>query len=65
MQKKKKTARCRRVLVVTELFNIAVNHFDAKKLPRCRRVLVVTELGVSGTQCMGKQRSVGRKCPYS
>ena len=26
----KKTARCRRVLVATELFNIAANDFDAK-----------------------------------
>ena len=46
----KKTARCRRVLIVTELFNIAVNEFDAKKSTRCRRVLVVTELVVSETQ---------------
>ena len=48
----KKTARCRRVLIVTELFNIAVNDFDANKSTRCRRVLVATELVVSGTQCM-------------
>ena len=34
----KKTARCRRVLVATKLFNIAVNYFDAKKV-------------VGGTQC--------------
>ena len=46
-----KTVRCRRVLVITELFNIAVNYFDAKKFTHCRRVLVVTELVVSGTQC--------------
>ena len=39
------------VLLVTELFNIAVNDFDAKKPARCGRVLVVTEL-VSGTQCI-------------
>ena len=52
----KKTARCRRVLVVTELFNIAVNDFDAKKFAPCRRVLVVTELVVSGTQCTLKFR---------
>ena len=47
----KKMARCRRVLVVTEDFNIAVNDFDAKKSTRCSRVLVVTELVVSGTHC--------------
>ena len=47
----KKTARCRRVLVVTELFYIAVNDFGARKSTRCRRVLVATELVVSGTQC--------------
>ena len=46
----KKTARCRRVLVVTELFNIAVNHIDAKKYIRCGQVLVVIELVASGTQ---------------
>ena len=47
----KKTARCKRVLVVSKLLNIAVNDFDAKKSTRCRWVLVVTELVVSGTQC--------------
>ena len=46
-----KTARCRGVLIVTEVFNIAVNDFDSKKSTRCRQVLVVTELVVSGTQC--------------
>ena len=39
-----KTARCMRMLAVTELFNIAVHDFDAKKSTRFRRVLVVTEL---------------------
>ena len=38
------------MLIVTELFNIAVNGFDAKK-SRYKRVLVVTELVVSGTKC--------------
>ena len=47
----KKTACCRRVLIVTKLFNIAVNDFDANKSTRCRWVLVVTEFVVSGTQC--------------
>ena len=36
--------------IVTELFNIPVNDFDAKK-SHCRWVLVVTKLDVSGTQC--------------
>ena len=47
----KKTARCRGVLIVTELLNIAVNYFDGKKSTLRSRVLVVTELVVSGTQC--------------
>ena len=39
------------VLVVTELFNIAVNDLDAKKATRCSsQVLIVTKLIVSGTQ---------------
>ena len=38
------------VIIVTELFNVAVNYFDAKKSASCSRVLVVTELVVSGTQ---------------
>ena len=46
----KKTVRCRRVLIVTEVFNIAVNDFDAKK-PTGRQVPVVTLLILSGTQC--------------
>ena len=46
-----KTAPCRKVLVVTELFNIVVNDFHSNKSTRCRRVLVVTELIVSGTHC--------------
>ena len=36
------------MLVVTELFNIAVNYFGAKKSAHCRRVLIVTELTVNG-----------------
>ena len=47
----KETARYKWVLAVTELFNIAVNDFDAKKSAHCSQVLVVTELVVSGTQC--------------
>ena len=39
------------VLVVTKLFNITVNYFDAKKSAGYNRVLVVTEL-VCGTQCI-------------
>ena len=33
----KKTAHCRMSLVVTELFSIAVNYFDAKESARCKR----------------------------
>ena len=43
----KEPARCKWVLVVTELLNMAVNHFDVKKC--ARTVLVVTELVVSGS----------------
>ena len=42
------------MLVVTELFNIAVNEMvsaHAKLFALCIRVLVITELIVSGTQC--------------
>ena len=39
-----------RVLVVTELFNITINDFDAKKSVRCNQVLIVTV--VSGIQCI-------------
>ena len=39
------------MLIVTELFNIAVNDFDAKKFADCGQVLFVTELLISGTQC--------------
>ena len=38
------------MLVVTELFNMAVNDFDAKQSARYSRVLAVTELVLSGTQ---------------
>ena len=41
----------KKLLVVTELFNIAVNGYGAKKSTRYSRVLVVTELVISGTQC--------------
>ena len=47
----KETARYSRVLVVTKLFNMAVNDFDAKNSARYSQVLVVTELVLSGTQC--------------
>ena len=40
----KETARYKWVLIVTELFNIAVNYFDAKKSARDSRVLVITKL---------------------
>ena len=53
LQRKKKdakeTARYKWMLVVTELFNIAVNQFDAKK--SSRTVFVVTKLVVSEIQC--------------
>ena len=39
------------MLVVTELFDFAVNDFDAMNSARCSRTLVVTELVVSGKQC--------------
>ena len=47
----KETARYKWVLVIDELFNMAVNDFDGKKSAPYSRVLVVTELVVSGTQC--------------
>ena len=47
----KKTAGCRRLLVVTELFNIAVNDFDTKKFTHWKWVLVVTELVINRAQC--------------
>ena len=37
----KKTARCRRVLIVTKLFNIAISDLDEKESARCRRVRVI------------------------
>ena len=48
----KETARYKWVLVVTKLFNMAVNDFDTKQPARYSRVLVVTELVLSGTQCI-------------
>ena len=39
------------MLVVSELFNIAVSYYDAVKYVRYNRVLVVTEPFVSETQC--------------
>ena len=49
MQKK---LRSKRMLIVTKLFNMALNNFDAKKTARYIRVIVETELVVSGTQCI-------------
>ena len=37
--------------IVTELFNIAANDFDAKKFACYSWMLIVTKLVVSGTQC--------------
>ena len=42
------------MLVVTKLFNIAVNDIRAKSVG-CGRVLVVTELIMTGTQCNSRQ----------
>ena len=41
----------RKLPVVTELIDIAINDFVAKKFAHRIRLLVVTELLVSGTQC--------------
>ena len=46
----KESAGSKRVLVVTELFNIPVNDFDMKKAAPYSRVVAVTELAASGTQ---------------
>ena len=40
------------MLIVIELFYIAVIDFDAKTFDRYNRVLVITELIVSRTQCV-------------
>ena len=37
--------------VLVELFNFAINGFDAKKLVCCSKVLAVTELVQSNSQC--------------
>ena len=47
----RKSVPCKWELVITELFNIYVNDFDAKKCVRCNRVFVVTEIVVSGMHC--------------
>ena len=48
----RKTARFKRVLVLTERFNIPANDFDAKKKFAHRdRVFFPTELVASETQC--------------
>ena len=40
------------MLIVTELFKIAVNSFDAKKFAGYSCMVVVTKLIVGDTQCM-------------
>ena len=53
------------MFIVTELFNIEVNYFNAKKSARCSRVLVVSELVVSGTQCISKSNAAVRRSFYT
>ena len=48
----KETARYKWVLIVEELFNMAVNDSDAEKSAPFSRMLVVTEVVVSETQCI-------------
>ena len=48
----KETARYRWVLIVTELFNMAVNDSGAEKSAPFSRMLVVTKVVVSETQCI-------------
>ena len=40
----------KKLLVVTELFTIAINYFDAKISAHSSKVLLLTELVVSGTR---------------
>ena len=47
----KEIASYKRVIVVTELFTIAVNDFNEKKSARYGQMLVVTEIVVSRTHC--------------
>ena len=47
----KETGHYKWVFVVTKLFNIKVNDFDAKKSARHSQVVVVTEFVTSETQC--------------
>ena len=47
----RKIVRYKWVLVVTGLFNIAINDFNVKKSARYSQVFVVAELVTSGTQC--------------
>ena len=52
------------MLIVAELFNIAVNYFDTKKSALCSRVLVVTELagfplGLENEKAFSSQGKVG------
>ena len=42
---------CGRSLVITEVFGIAINNFDAKKYVPYSRVFVETELVVTAIQC--------------
>ena len=48
----KGTAHSEWVLIVTKLFNLAVNDFDAKRLTFYSKVLIIAELIFSGTQCI-------------
>ena len=48
----KETARYKWVLIVTELFNMAVYDSVAEKSAPYSRVLIVTEVVVSETQCI-------------
>ena len=48
----KEIVRCKRVITVTELFNIAINDFGVKESARCKRMLVLTVLVTSRTRCI-------------
>ena len=40
------------VLISTELYDMAVNDFDARKSARYHRMFVMTKLAACGTKCM-------------
>ena len=48
----KEIVRCEPVLIVTELFNIAINDFGVKESARCKMMLVLTVLVTSRTRCI-------------